>query len=1148
MDPESQRQQFVLPDGFEIQLVAAEPDIAKPMNMAFDSRRRLWVSSSTEYPYAAPNDRPGKDTIKILEDTTGDGRADKITTFADDLNIPIGLYPYRDGVICFSIPNILFIRDLDGDGRADRREVLYGPMDTSRDTHGMCNAFTRGFDGWLYACHGFNNETTVSGRDGNEVVMHSGNTFRMRLDGSRIEHFTYGQVNPFGMAFRPDGDLFTADCHTKPITLLMQGGYSPSFGKPHDGVGFVPPVMEHLHGSTAIGGIALYHAEQFPEVFRGNAFHGNVMTSRVNRNSLRHVGSSVRAEEEPDFLISSDPWFRPVDLQVGPDGALYIADFYNRIIGHYEVPLTHPGRDRHRGRIWRVVFTGNDDRRDVPADFGKTTLAVQNRKHHNPTLKEALQDLSSTNLSRRMSAGDVLADQFGESAVFPIREQLRQSTMPDEIVQLTWVLFRLDAIEQADVMQLVESDDALLRNHAYRIISEMPELSESYLDAMDQGLGDADPLVRRSAVMATKSHPRQRFASQLLEMLHKTTQADVHLRHAIRMSLRDHFTRREWLEMAMSDPSGEDVEAIAEICLAVKTPTAANFVVENLRVLDSTDAVRFAEYLSFAARYASRKDLATIAKTAKERFRENFVFQEQLIRSVRDGIDQRGDSIDPVVAQWATDLAAKRLDVDPNNLNAPISISEAPIAWTFIPDPANADSDNPWSTSDRRSSADGRQRTRLHSSFPKGEQRTGIYRSGEFVLPHEFRFYLAGHDGFPDQPLQQKNWVRVRDAISGRILKQWSPPRNDVAQQVRWQTDDHRGKPVYVELVDGDDGRAYAWLAAGRFCVEGLNPSEATENWREGAKLVAEFGLELLRPVLVERLSREKLDPATSVSFATAILAGKSENASPALDAALAQSLGVPGVVGELRANVVQEIVRADKDSNAANALVDVLSVANADDQRRLAVILAGDQRGTHVLLKSVQLGRVSASFLLDPQVSDKLTAVANSEQRKTIESLSESLPAHDERLQRRLDQKMKVLLSNLGDVTLGEKVFAAHCGVCHQVAGKGQMVGPNLDGIGNRGITRLSEDVFLPNQNVDVAFRASLILTDDGAVHSGLIKRTEGAQLVLVDGQGKEKSISTQSIERQTKTVSSPMPANFAETLSDADARHLFAYLLSLR
>ena len=125
------------------------------------------------------------------------------------------------------------------------------------------------------------------------------------------------------------------DCHSAPVYELLRGGYYPSFGKPHDGLGFAPTMIEHSHGSTAIAGIQYYSDNLWPEEFLNNTFIGNVMTSRVNRDSLTEHGSSKTAKEEPDFVSTTDPWFRPVDLQFGPDGALYIADFYNRIIGHY---------------------------------------------------------------------------------------------------------------------------------------------------------------------------------------------------------------------------------------------------------------------------------------------------------------------------------------------------------------------------------------------------------------------------------------------------------------------------------------------------------------------------------------------------------------------------------------------------------------------------------------------------------------------------------------------------------------------------------------------------------------------------------------------------------------------------------------------
>src|SRR5207248_1842143 len=329
--------------------VAAEPYVRKPININFDDRGRLWVTESVEYPFPAGEGNRHRDAVRILEDRNGDGLADEVTTFTTGLNIPIGVLPLSRGALIYSIPYIYRFTDADGDGRADGREPLYKEFGF-RDTHGMTGEFAWGFDGWVYACHGYANTSKLSAKDGSRVEMQSGNTYRFKPDGSHVEQYTHGQVNPFGLALDPLGNWFTCDCHSRPVYQILRGAYYPSFGKPHDGLGFGPEMVTHDHGSTAIAGIAYYAAEHFPPEFRGNVFIGNVVTNRVNRDRVEWHGSSPKGIEQPDFLTSDDPWFRPVDIKLGPDGALYVADFYNRIIGHYEVPLTHPGRDRERGR------------------------------------------------------------------------------------------------------------------------------------------------------------------------------------------------------------------------------------------------------------------------------------------------------------------------------------------------------------------------------------------------------------------------------------------------------------------------------------------------------------------------------------------------------------------------------------------------------------------------------------------------------------------------------------------------------------------------------------------------------------------------------------------------------------------------------
>src|SRR5207249_923862 len=175
--------------------------------------------------------------------------------------------------------------------------------------------------------------------------------------------------------------------------------------------GFAPQICTHSHGSTAIAGMVYYAAENFPAQYRGNTFVGNVMTCRINRDSLIEHGSTRIAREEPDFLSSDDPWFRPVDLQLGPDGAIYVADFYNRIIGHYEVPLTHPGRDRERGRIWRIVYKGFERGPGRPA-----------MNWSNDSAEDLAVLLHQGSFTRRMSIANHLVQRGGDSVISAVKE------------------------------------------------------------------------------------------------------------------------------------------------------------------------------------------------------------------------------------------------------------------------------------------------------------------------------------------------------------------------------------------------------------------------------------------------------------------------------------------------------------------------------------------------------------------------------------------------------------------------------------------------------------------------------------------------------------------------------------------------------
>ena len=1140
LDPEAERRTFVLPPGFEAQLFVAEPDIAKPMNLAFDARGRLWVSSSVEYPFAAPADREGRDTIKVLEDADGDGRADRVTTFADGLNIPIGLYPCEDGVICWSIPNIWRLRDTDGDGRADRREVLYGPFGYERDQHGMCNAFTRGPDGWVYACHGFSNVSTVSGRDGHQVRMQSGNTFRFRIDGSRIEHYTFGQVNPFGLTFDRHGDIFTADCHTRPITMLIAGGYSESFGAPHDGLGFVPRVMEHQHGSTALCGIALGEATSFPPVYGSSVFHGNVTACRINRNTLHRSGASVRAREESDFLVAGDPWFRPVDLQVGPDGALWVADFYNRIIGHYEVPLTHPGRDRHRGRIWRIVYRGGDERRDAPAVSAKS--AAEPRDLTALSVAGLLEELASPSGSRAMPALDRLTDGVGPAAVDAVRGAL-PGAAPGARALLLWALSRWEKLTADDLEAALADGSALVRVHAVRMIAAMESPPARAVDWLIAALVDDEPLVRRAATDACSRHPSPRLLRPLLDAVEATPSGDPHLefatRRAVRDALRDEAVFRS---VTRGELGSSRTRLVMGLCLSLKTPAAGVFVLRNLEHLEPEPPGRVREFLTFATRHVSRKSVAEVVAFARTRYASDIEFQLELLSSVQDGLAGRGVREAPAVRRWALALARELLGVDEDGKLVGAATARS-IAWTFVPYRGKPDRGNPWVLSTRRGSADGVARTLLYSSFPRGEAMTGIHRSGPFELTERLEFFLAGHDGPPPDPVRGKNLVRLRDAVSHTVLRRVTPPRNDTAQRVRWNTSAWKGRRAYLELVDGDTGSAFAWLAAGRFSVQGLNPSRLPERRRQAAGLVQRFVLDELRRPIVELLRGGSCGPDSLVALGRSVVI----LAPDVRLAALAETPRLVGADAKLVRRSLDTLI-AGRGEVAVEVLADVMRVASAGEQLKLAGILSSERRGVETLLQLVDKGRASATLLRRAGVSQKLAGSASVAQKKRVDSIVAELPDDDARLVELIAGRRGSYMTRGGAAAKGRELFVETCAPCHRVGDVGKSFAPNLDGIGSRGLDRVLEDVLAPNRNVDVAFRATTIVTTKGRVLTGLLRPSDGARLLLVDGEGKELSIPEDDVASKTPSTFSPMPANLGETFGDDQLRDLLAYLLSLR
>lgn len=720
---------FHVPEGFKIQLFASEPMIEKPINMAFDDQGRLWVSSTSEYPYAASPERwadpqgsrvqDSRDAIKILVDTDGDGTADTVLDFADGLNIPTGVLPWhkpehKAGCIAWSIPNIWYFADTTGSGKADHREILFGPLGYEKDTHGMCSSFRLGADGWVYATHGFNNTSHLKAKDGSSVDLHSGNVFRFRPDGSRVELVAAGQVNPFGLCWDKRGNLYSTDCHSNPLTQILRGAFYPSFGKPADGLGFGPVMCEHSHGSTGLCGVVYIDGGIWGPEWDDHMILGNCVTSKVNHDLIHFTGTTPKAEEKPDFITSDDPWFRPVDLQLGPDNALYIADFYNKIIGHYELPLDHPGRDRTRGRIWRVVKSG----------------------------------------ASRLVAKPVV---------------------------------RVRTIEE---------------------------------------LASADPFVRRAAAAWISERPSVEALQPLFEALTNENPEDLQLVHQLRIALRDVLK----IDGAFARPElSENAALLLGIAPAVPTADAARYVVDHWKESATPASVR----LEHVARYGDSAALAGIVTVVRGETEADPTLQLASISSLRNGLLERGLKLPPAVLDWTVCLAQQLL----------VDFSTQPADWISNPHPEQPTGDTPWCL-DSRKTADGAEVQVLSSldrTRKSPERLTGVLRSRVFAAPKRLAFWVCGHRGTPEGAAHDKNVVRLW--AGGKVIRQAFPPRKDVLQRVEWDLAEHAGEPVELELVDGEAGNSYAWLAAGGFDPAVLEVAGfgATEKRAKNLKVLAGF-------------------------------------------------------------------------------------------------------------------------------------------------------------------------------------------------------------------------------------------------------------------------------------------------------------------
>ncbi|HEY1191557.1 MAG TPA: PVC-type heme-binding CxxCH protein [Gemmata sp.] len=428
-DPELERKTFTVAPGFEVTLWAADPLLAKPIQMNFDPQGRLWVASSEIYPQIKPGEK-ANDKIIVLEDTKGAGKADKTTVFADGLLIPTGLEPGDGGVYVANSTELVHLSASKPGGKADKRRVLLSGFGTE-DTHHILHTFRWGPDCRLYMNQSIYIHSHVETPTGVKRL-NAGGIWRFNPDKTELDIFARGWVNAWGHAFDKYGQSFATDgAGGEGINHVVPGGYYLTSQGPH-----AQRVLHGLNpGSPKYCGLEIISGRHFPDDWQGDLITNDFRGHRVCRFKLKDDGSTFASREMTEVIKSNHPAFRPIDVKMGPDGALYIADWYNPIIQHGEVDFRDPRRDHTHGRIWRVTAKGRD--------------LVKPPKLVDATVPELLEQLKAPEQWTRQQAKRVLKER-GAEKVLPELQKWTNGLKPDAatdepfLLEALWLYQALD--------------------------------------------------------------------------------------------------------------------------------------------------------------------------------------------------------------------------------------------------------------------------------------------------------------------------------------------------------------------------------------------------------------------------------------------------------------------------------------------------------------------------------------------------------------------------------------------------------------------------------------------------------------------------------------------------------------------------------
>ncbi len=524
LEPDQALSSFQLAAGLRIELVASEPDVVDPVAIRFDEEGRMWVVEMGDYPEGPPKGKRPTSRIRILEDRDGDGRYETSHIFADQLLFPTGLQPWRGGVFVTLAGQIVYMKDTDGDHRADLKQVWFSGF-AEMNTQLRANHPTLGLDGRVYVANGLRGGAVVSSRTPDrEPLELRGHDFR--FDPLTQSYETVAGCSQFGMTLDDFGLRFLCSNRNPLMHVVLENDYArrnPNFALPAviedvalaGGDSRVFPIcrswttsLQHAGQFTAACGSIIFRGDRLLPEMVGNAFVCEPTGSLVHREILQPKGATFRsrpAREGVEFLASRDEWFRPVDLATGPDGALYVVDMYRAVIEH---PRWMPDELRKRpdlrdgddlGRIYRVIAKDNA-KDNAKSEAANRENSIARPKMSSATGEQLVAMLAHRNGWRRDTAARLLLERGDRTVGESLRTLARDAELPASRVAALRLLSNFEMLSREDVLGALGDSHPGVRRQAVVMGEAWPD--DSVRNAVLKLTDDADPQVRFQVVLS----------------------------------------------------------------------------------------------------------------------------------------------------------------------------------------------------------------------------------------------------------------------------------------------------------------------------------------------------------------------------------------------------------------------------------------------------------------------------------------------------------------------------------------------------------------------------------------------------------------------------------------------------------------------